>query len=365
MAPKDGMACSEPPSLAFRIASQLLRDTVSAGASRQVAAALGSALFKLTLDAERSDNASKAPSHSPGMFDTNPVLATSAEAQRILANFLGHNIGTLAKGLQAVRGRLPQPVARRLDLLNKAASVTRHAVAVDTELLQLLGEALAKIVDLPDQSDSSCTGAAAAEPLVPQSIEHKQPMHAVSTASTVCSWHRLVDRAVVADGWKCNPHKCLADLPDACHGLARPGIWEPLLVPLVGSRIRVVQDVRTLDTLSIVIPTGSRGIVIEIDKDDDALVLFPHLVGALRPERWLGADRFDRLEVYVPEALPAAVDARSASQLAVPAFEANAAKAAIETKEAEETKQPTLDKEAMALLQRMHDQLESMISKSL
>jgi hypothetical protein len=316
MAPKDGLACPEPPSLAFRIASQLLRDTASAGASRQVVAALGSALFKLTLDAERSDNAPKAPSGSPGFPDLNPVLATSAEAQRILANFLGRNIGTLARGLQAVRGRLPQPVARRLDLLNKAASVTRHAVAVDTELLQLLGEALAKIVDLPDQSDTSCTGAAAADPLVPQAIEHKQPVLTVSTASTTCSWHRLVDRAVVADGWKCNPHKCLANLPDACQGLARPGVWEPLLVPLVGSRIRVVEAVHTEDSVSVVIPTGSRGIVIEIDQDEHALVLFPHLVGALSPERWIDAVFFDRLEVYVPEGTSVAEKARSASQLA-------------------------------------------------
>ena len=83
-----------------------------------------------------------------------PVIGTASLAQKIIAHHTG-NTKTLAAGLQRLRQYLPQPLLRKLELLNKAASVCRHTTAVNYELLADLEKTLATIKNSPFSTPSS------------------------------------------------------------------------------------------------------------------------------------------------------------------------------------------------------------------
>jgi hypothetical protein len=99
-------------------------------------------LFKLIIaeDTKSHDLGTTGPPNASPC--ESPVVFMALRAKRILATHFDNNFKTLADGLQAVRGCLPQPILRRLDLVNKAASVVRHIVEIDSDLLALLSKEL-------------------------------------------------------------------------------------------------------------------------------------------------------------------------------------------------------------------------------
>jgi len=74
-----------------------------------------------------------------------PVVATAQAAQDRISQHFGENLKTLASGVSRVRSALDPSIARRLDLLNKAASYIRHAgAAIDHDFLRTLDRSLEK-----------------------------------------------------------------------------------------------------------------------------------------------------------------------------------------------------------------------------
>jgi len=75
-----------------------------------------------------------------------PVVQTAFAAQCLFAVHASDNFSTLAQALRAYHLLLPTALRRKLDRLNKAASVIRHSAGVDKQLLHEIEDALA---DLP------------------------------------------------------------------------------------------------------------------------------------------------------------------------------------------------------------------------
>ena len=63
--------------------------------------------------------------------EVHPVVAMAQVVQQKLAKWAGQNFATLSAAVRGVRAHLLAPMVRRLDQLNKAASVVRHMVAME------------------------------------------------------------------------------------------------------------------------------------------------------------------------------------------------------------------------------------------
>mmetsp|Transcript_11317 Transcript_11317/g.19993 ORF Transcript_11317/g.19993 Transcript_11317/m.19993 type:complete len:413 (-) Transcript_11317:237-1475(-) len=115
--------------------------------------------------------------------------------------------------------------------------------------------------------------------------------------SPASAWRSLVDRSLAAaehhGGWR----GFFSELPAAALASPRPGSWAPLGSPCVGNRIRVAQELSTIDEgLHIVIDKGTRGYISEIDDDGDLLIFFPSLADSINPFRWISSDARCKLE---------------------------------------------------------------------
>ena len=72
--------------------------------------------------------------------EVHPIVAMAHVVPQKLAKWAGQNCATLPAAIRDVRTHLPVPMVRRLDHLNKAASVVRHMVAMGSGFLQGLDE---------------------------------------------------------------------------------------------------------------------------------------------------------------------------------------------------------------------------------
>ena len=124
----------------------------------------------------------------PDKETATPVTAameTAQSLQNMFAIHAGENMPTLAKALQLYRSSMPQPVARRLDEVNKAATYNRHHVVVDSKLVDevkaLLNDtAKPELGKANDYIDSGiCEGDGIWEPMcaIGQSLSHTKEEH--------------------------------------------------------------------------------------------------------------------------------------------------------------------------------------------
>jgi hypothetical protein len=120
---------------------------------RQCAAAVSAALFKLVVQADQDQrDLQRLQQEIP------PAVATAQLAQDILSRQRGMAFNTLADTMRTYRKILPGNVAKDVDLLNKAASYSRHKGGVaDLKLLQRLEDAVASLSAKGDDEEEDET----------------------------------------------------------------------------------------------------------------------------------------------------------------------------------------------------------------